>query len=47
MHTSQHVSGHTQHRESALLGAAPWSPVLPPCSQAPRAAGILHTVERT
>lgn len=47
MHTSQHVSGRTQHRETALWGAAPWPPVLPPCSRAPHAAGVLHTVGHT
>lgn len=24
MHTSQHVSGRTRHRETVTLGAAPW-----------------------
>lgn len=47
MHTSQHVSGRTRHRETALWGAAPWPPALPPCSWAPHAAGVPHTVGHT
>ena len=47
MHTSQHVSGRTRHRETVLRGAAPWPPVLPPCSRAPHTAGVLHTVGHT
>lgn len=46
MHTSQHVSGCTWHREH-VLGGSSLVPVLPPCSRVPRAAGILHTVEHT
>lgn len=47
MHTSQHVSGRTRHRETVLWGAPPWRPVLPPRSWVPRVAGVLHTLEHT